>query len=372
MKNARWPAGIPPVPETSRLAPAAGRIADWFEKNARPLPWREEPTPYRVWVSEIMLQQTRIEAALPYYRRFVAALPDIPSLAEAEEDRLLKLWEGLGYYSRVRHMQQAARLTVARYGGALPAGYEELLGLPGFGEYIAGAVASIAFGVPVPAVDGNVLRVMARLTGYAGDVMQPRVRREFRARVQEILPPDKAGAFNQGIMELGETVCIPGGAPACVRCPVAADCVAFHEGTAGKIPYRSPRKPRAVENRTVFVILSRGRVLLHRRPEQGLLAGMWELPGVEGWLAQAGTHTRLTAAGVPVRAVRPLPDGRHVFSHLEWRMKGFLVETDDFAPPAGYVWADAAGLGDRYALASAFRAYSRLLPELLAGGGPGA
>lgn len=371
MKKTGWPAGVPPIPETARLAPAAGRIADWFEKNARPLPWRAEPSPYRVWVSEIMLQQTRIEAALPYYRRFVAELPDIPSLAAAEGDRLLKLWEGLGYYSRVRHMQQAAQMAVAQYGGALPADYEKLCGLPGFGEYIAGAVASIAFGIPVPAVDGNVLRVMARLTGYAGDVMMPRVRREFRVRVQGILPAGRPGNFNQGIMELGETVCIPNGAPDCSRCPVAADCEARRAGTAASIPYRAPRKPRRVEMRTVFAILSRGRVLLHRRPAEGLLAGMWELPAAEGWLDLTGAESFLAGAGVSVRTVRPLPGSRHVFSHLEWQMKGFLAETGDFEPPAGCVWADAAALGSRCALASAFRAYSRLLPGLLGGADAG-
>lgn len=363
-------AGVPPIPDITRLGPAAARIAEWYTANARRLPWRSDPTPYRVWVSEIMLQQTRIEAVLPCYARFVAELPDIPALAAVGEDRLLKLWEGLGYYSRVRHMQQAARLAVERYGGRLPADYGRLLELPGFGEYIAGAVASIAFGIPVPAVDGNVLRVMARLTGYGGDVMQPRVRKGFRTAMQGILPARRAGEFNQGVMELGETVCIPNGSPACGRCPVAADCVAFREGRTEKIPYRSPRRPRTVENRTVFVILSGGRVLLRRRPEHGLLAGMWELPGKDGWLTAADAEKRFSAACIPLRWIRPLPDSRHVFSHREWRMKGFLAETERFEPPAGCVWADTEGLGTRYALASAFRAYSRLLPGLLGGEPP--
>ena len=357
----------PPVPDLDRLAPTTVGIADWFVKNARLLPWRENPSPYQVWVSEIMLQQTRIEAVMPYYDRFIAALPDIPALAAAAEDRLLKLWEGLGYYRRVRHMQQAARMIVEKYGGHLPADYDSLRSLPGFGEYVAGAVASIAFNLPVPAVDGNVLRVLARLTGYGGDVMQPRVRRDFREKLRVILPPGRAGQFNQGIMELGETVCIPGGTPACALCPAAGECRAFHEGRAAQLPFRSARKPRMVEERTILVILSGERVLLRRRPAAGLLGGMWELPGVEAVLDGPAVATYLAARGIPAQEIAPLPDSRHVFSHREWHMKGFRVRTGDFPAPAGCVWATAAELGSSYALASAFRAYSGRLPALLRG-----
>ena len=199
------------------IAPA---LLDWFYTNRRILPFREDPTPYHVWLSEIMLQQTRVSAALPYYERFLAALPDIPALAGCEEEKLHKLWEGLGYYSRVRNLQKAAKIVCAQYGGQLPADYNALLALPGIGEYTAGAIASISFGLPVPAVDGNVLRVFARLYNDPRLVTDPQVKREFTARVMEHQPPAKAGDYNQALMELGALVCLPNGAPLCEQCPL--------------------------------------------------------------------------------------------------------------------------------------------------------
>ena len=206
-------------------------LLDWFYKNHRILPFRTDPSPYHVWLSEIMLQQTRVSAALPYYERFLAALPDIPALAGCEEEKLHKLWEGLGYYSRVRNLQKAAKIVCAQYGGQLPADYNALLALPGIGEYTAGAIASISFGLPVPAVDGNVLRVFARLYNDPRLVTDPQVKREFTARVMEHQPPAKAGDYNQALMELGALVCVPNGAPLCDVCPLAGLCQARAAGT---------------------------------------------------------------------------------------------------------------------------------------------
>lgn len=188
-------------------------LLDWFYKNRRSLPFREDPTPYHVWLSEVMLQQTRVSAVLPYYYRFLEALPDIPALAACEEERLHKLWEGLGYYSRVRNLQKAAKLVCAQYGGQLPADYAALRALPGIGEYTAGAIASISFGLPVPAVDGNVLRVFSRLYNDPGVITEPAVKKAFTARVMEHQPPEKAGDYNQALMELGALVCVPNGRP---------------------------------------------------------------------------------------------------------------------------------------------------------------
>ena len=347
-----------------RLAGPALELAEWYRHNARPLPWREDPTPYRVWVSEVMLQQTRIETVIPYYERFMKTLPDIRDLAAAETDLLLKLWEGLGYYSRIRNMHKAAAELVAHYGGRLPAAYPLLLKLPGFGEYIAGAVGSIAFRLQVPAVDGNVLRVLARLTASGEDITRPDVRRSFRMLVQEILPEGRAGDFNQGIMELGETVCLPNTAPRCDACPLSAFCEGHRGGAPERLPVRSPRRARAIEKRTVLVAVSGGKVLLRRRPENGLLGGMWELPNLEGWLEEPETERHVRDWGAGEVHVTRLEDARHVFSHLEWHMRGYRAETSGFPPPDGCIWADAQAL-QTHALPSAFRRYSRRLAEWL-------
>ena len=228
------------------IAPA---LLEWFYRNQRILPFRTDPSPYHVWLSEIMLQQTRVSAALPYYERFLAALPDIPALAACEEEKLHKLWEGLGYYSRVRNLQKAARIVCEEYGGELPADYDALRALPGIGDYTAGAIASISFGLAVPAVDGNVLRVFSRLYNDPGTITEPGVKKAFTARVMEHQPPEKAGDYNQALMELGALVCLPNGAPLCGQCPLAALCAARAAGTALELPRKAapkcwPRTPR--------------------------------------------------------------------------------------------------------------------------------
>ena len=196
-------------------------LLSWYDKHARVLPWREDTAAYRVWVSEIMLQQTRVEAVKPFFERFIKALPDVQALSEAPEDELLKLWEGLGYYNRVRNMQKAARVIVSEYGGDFPADYEKLLSLPGLGHYTAGAVSSIAFGIPMPAVDGNVLRVLSRVTASYEDVLKQSVKTAMEAEVKKIIPADRAGDFNQALIEIGAIVCVPNGKAKCEICPLA-------------------------------------------------------------------------------------------------------------------------------------------------------
>ena len=232
---------------TPELPPIAPALLDWFHRCRRVLPFREDPTPYHVWVSEIMLQQTRVAAALPYYQRFIQQLPDIPALAACPEEKLHKLWEGLGYYSRVRNLHRAAQLVCQQYGGQLPADYDALLALPGIGEYTAGAIASIGFGLAVPAVDGNVLRVFARLYNDPRPVTSPAVKREITARVQAHQPADAPGDYNQALMELGALVCLPGGAPLCGSCPLAGLCRANAAHTAAALPCKVPAKARRVQ-----------------------------------------------------------------------------------------------------------------------------
>ena len=250
-----------------------GPLLQWYDSRARVLPWRSQPTPYRVWVSEIMLQQTRVEAALPYFDRFMAALPDIAALAQAPEAQLLKLWEGLGYYSRVRNLQKAARQVMEQWGGMLPQKLEDLIALPGIGEYSAGAIASIAYGQRVPAVDGNVLRVVSRLLASRENVMDPKVKRQLRQQVWDIIPAQRPGDFNQSLMELGSLVCLPNGKPLCSDCPLENLCLGNRLAIAQELPVKPPKKARRVVPRTVFVLCSQGRLLLHRRPSRGPLCG---------------------------------------------------------------------------------------------------
>ena len=248
------------------IAPA---LLDWvFTKTTASCP-SGDPTPYHVWLSEIMLQQTRVSAALPYYERFLAALPDIPALAACEEEKLHKLWEGLGYYSRVRNLQKAARIVCEQYGGQLPADYDALRALPGIGDYTAGAIASISFGLAVPAVDGNVLRVFSRLYNDPGVITEPAVKRAFTARVMEHQPPEKAGDYNQALMELGALVCVPNGAPLCEQCPLASLCEARRAGTALELPHKAAPKARRIEPVTVVLAEdAEGRFLLQQRPQK--------------------------------------------------------------------------------------------------------
>ena len=333
-------------------------LLDWYDHNGRDLPWRVRggrPPAYSVWVSEVMLQQTRAEAVIPYYTRFMAALPDIPALAEAQTDLLYKLWEGLGYYSRVRNLRAAAQAVTERHGGVLPADYDALLALPGIGDYTAGAVASIAYGIPVPAVDGNVLRVFARYDGDARDILAPATRRDIRRRAAECLPPARPGDFNQALMDLGAEVCIPG-RPRCGDCPLQSTCTACADGTAALLPNRTPKKPRRVETRTVLVLRCGSRAALARRGNRGVLAGQWELPGFDGTLSPQEIAEIL--GQTPLRT-EPLPTAVHVFTHLEWHMTAWRVELESEDPD--FAWFDAAEIPERVALPSAFRAWYGVL-----------
>lgn len=294
-------------------------LLHWYDYNRRILPWRESPTPYHVWVSEIMLQQTRVEAVRGYYDRFLTSLPDIRALAEASEEKLLKLWEGLGYYNRVRNMQKAAKVLTEQYKGEMPADYEVIRSLPGIGDYTAGAIASIAFGLPYPAVDGNVLRVMSRITCSEEDIAKEATKRKLNEDLTNVFreKPTRYGDFNQSLMELGATVCLPNGKPLCDTCPVMHLCQAFHEGRETELPVKSGKKDRRIEKRQVLVLCYEGRFLLHKREEKGLLSGLWEFPNV--LLGEAD--------GVVFRRNK-VKKAKHIFSHVEWHMEGIFVECE--------------------------------------------
>ncbi len=346
-------------------------LCNWYEQHKRELPWRNNPLPYWVWISEIMLQQTRVEAVKPYFKRFMETLPTIKDLAEAEEDVLLKLWEGLGYYSRVRNIQKTAIICMENYNGELPKTYEQLLELPGIGSYTAGAIASIAYKQLVPAVDGNVLRVITRLTADNSDITKQSVKTKMEKdlkRAMEVVSPNPS-TLNQGLMELGATVCIPNGAPLCNKCPWEGICLARKNDLIGEIPYKPKKKERKIEKKTVFVVEDNGYTIIRKRESKGLLAGLYELINVEGHLtvdeAQSFWEDKL---GVPV-TIWPLPSAKHIFSHIEWQMIGYKVivsssEKKESRIKEGnhdFLFVTNEQVKDKYSLPTAFKAYSQLL-----------
>ncbi|MBQ4504321.1 MAG: A/G-specific adenine glycosylase [Firmicutes bacterium] len=295
----------------------------WYDKAKRDLPWRRDVTPYRVWLSEIMLQQTRVEAGRDYFLRFTKALPDVEALANVPDDQLMKLWEGLGYYNRARNLKKAAGVVVEKYSGDLPSTYEELLELPGIGPYTAGAISSIAFGRQRPAVDGNVLRVVMRLLGRYDDIAKDSTKKDVEAALLEVMTVgtshERPGDFNQRLMELGATVCIPNGQPHCEDCPWKEDCVAFQKGIQLELPVKQTKKKRRIEEKTVLILRDEeGRILLHRREDKGLLAGMWELPELVGESELAGGDT--LSNFVEICDLVQVGEATHIFSHVEWHM----------------------------------------------------
>ena len=334
-------------------------LLEWFGEHARRLPWRDDPTPYHVWVSEIMLQQTRVAAVVDYYRRFMDAVPTVADLAQLDPDQLMKLWQGLGYYSRARNLHKAAGQIMDRFGGEFPMDYEDIRSLAGVGDYTAGAIASIAFGQPVPAVDGNVLRVVSRINGDEADITLPAAKRRIGAQIEQIMPIAQPGAFNQALMELGATVCLPNGAPLCDRCPARGFCRAHLEERTGQIPVKTPKKARRVEERVVFLIFHEGQVALRRREEKGLLAGLWEYPNEPAPAEHALQDWGIDAQGVPAGT------GRHIFTHIEWHMRAQCVQADSADLPGGWAWAGREELARQYAVPNAFRAFEEKVLEQL-------
>lgn len=334
-------------------------LTGWYRKNKRNLPWRNQADAYHIWVSEIMLQQTRVEAVKAYYARFLEELPNVKALAEADEDRLLKLWEGLGYYNRVRNMQKAARQIMEIHQGAFPETYEEIRALTGIGNYTAGAVASFAFGIPKPAVDGNVLRVVSRLLCSEEDIMKAGVRSRIEQKIEAVIPKDAASDFNQGLIELGAIVCVPNGAPKCDICPLADICQARAKGCQEQLPVKKKAKERRIEKRTVFIFRDNCTVAIKKRPARGLLAGLYELPNVSGHLnGQEAIDYSKSIGLTPVR-IKELGAAKHIFSHVEWHMVGYEVLVDELERNCSeaMIFADCGELEKKYPIPAAFSAY---------------
>ena len=338
-----------------------GSLLRWYDYNKRILPWRENKDPYRIWVSEIMLQQTRVEAVKPYFDRFMEAFPEVQDLAEADDERLMKMWEGLGYYNRARNLKAAARKIVNEYYGKIPGDYDALLSLNGIGTYTAGAIGSIAFDLQVPAVDGNVMRVLSRLWGDDSDILKEKTKREMGKRIQAYIPKDRPGDFNQALIELGAIVCIPNGKPLCDRCPWDTVCRAYREDRIDQLPVKKPKKARRKEYKTVFLLETENRVALHKREEKGLLAGLWEFPNVSGRLDMEEIKSQLRQWGIESDDLEPAGKGKHIFSHVEWHMKGVKIRLKEAVLSEQFQWIDKKDLENTYALPSAFEIFRKVL-----------
>ena len=348
----------------SSLDEIAKPLLAWYDRGRRILPWREEPTPYHVWLSEIMLQQTRVEAVKPYYDRFLKELPDIEHLAAVEEERLLKLWEGLGYYNRARNLKKAALQIVNDYDGQMPGNYEELIKLSGIGSYTAGAISSIAFGNAVPAVDGNVLRILARLRMDDRDILDAKVKKEIETELLDVIPKDRPGDFNQALMELGAMVCIPNGMAKCETCPWHELCKARKEESVLDFPKKTPKKPRNIEKKTILVIRDGEKVALRKRPEKGLLAGMYEFPSIEGHQKKEYVLSYLKELNVQPLRIEKLPVAKHIFSHKEWHMMGYVIRVDELErmqPREELIFVTPQETEHKFPIPSAFAAYTEYM-----------
>lgn len=326
-------------------------VIKWYQENKRELPWRKEKNPYHIWISEIMLQQTRIEAVLGYYERFLRSLPTVKDLAEVGEEKLLKLWEGLGYYNRARNLKKAAQIVQEKYNGIMPKNYQELLNLPGIGEYTAGAIASIAYNEKVPAVDGNVLRVVSRVVLSKKDVLEAKTKKEFTEKLRQIMPK-RAGDFNEGLMELGERICLPNGEPICEQCPLQKICLAKKENLVLDIPVRNAKIKRKKEQKTVFLLEYENQIAIRKRDKIGLLADLYEFPNVDKKCTKKELEDVLQNWNLQVNKIEKLGSYRHIFSHVEWDMIGFKI----FVKNANqeFVWVEKQELLEKYPIPGAF------------------
>lgn len=339
---------------TEKLAELPVLLLPWFQENQRKLPWREDRNPYHIWVSEIMLQQTRVEAVKGYYARFLDVNPDIQSLANCDDELLSKLWEGLGYYSRVRNLKKAAQEIMTLHGGQFPGEYEAVRKLPGIGDYTAGAVCSIAFDLPTPAVDGNVLRVLARILDDGRPIDSPEVRKEYRSLLTQVYP-EEAGNFTQALMELGATLCGPNKAPDCAACPCKDICTGYKNGTAFLLPVKLPKKERKEELLTVFIMRCGDRFAIRKRQAAGLLASLWEFPNTTGTLSVPQAMQWVQNHNLTPMDIHKILNRQHIFTHVKWQMEGIYLDVKN--ENQNYVWMNKDEIDGKIALPTAFRQF---------------
>ena len=339
-------------------------LLQWYDKNRRVLPWREDSSPYKVWISEIMLQQTKVDTVIPYFLRFMEEIPSIFALANVSEDKLLKLWEGLGYYNRARNLKKAAQVILADYNGRMPTQVVELQTLPGIGPYTAGAIASIAFAQKTPAIDGNVLRIVSRITVNTGNTKERKVQKEIEEFIWMVLPDKRTGEFNQALMDLGATICIPKGTPKCSICPLSNLCKGNSRGIAGTLPVKSAKKKRKVEERTIFILSYRGKIAIRKRPSTGLLSKLWEYPNVEGFTKENEINFLIKSWGLYTKSIIELNSSTHLFSHLEWQMKGYYLEVEVVNNHNDFTWASRKEIIKKHSIPTAFKTFTNEITQL--------
>jgi len=352
------------VDKREALTTALGLMADFYRKNGRSLPWRRDREPYHVFLSEIMLQQTRVEAVIPYYERFLTLFPTVEALAAASDDLLFKAWEGLGYYSRARNLKRAAERIVSVYGGRFPDTPEALLTLPGVGKYTAGAISSICFGLPKSAVDGNALRIYSRLFADGTCITDEAFKSRLASELDAVYPRgNDAADTTQGFMEVGQRFCLPNGAPKCVDCPLSSLC-AVGRGDADYTlyPHKEKKKPRRILPRTVLLLTDGEGFYLRQRPKTGLLAGLWEFPSADGHLSKDEAVRAASELGFSVAGALEAAVGKHIFTHLEWHMKSYLISCKK-ADVSSFVLASPREMEETYAIPSAFRAFLNYINE---------
>ena len=354
---------VPVILPNLNLGQIARPLVNWYREHKRALPWREDVTAYKVWVSEIMLQQTRVEAVKPFYARFLNTFPDIEALANAQEDVLLKTWEGLGYYNRVRNMQKAAIQVMEEHQGEFPKEYEKIRALTGIGDYTAGAIASFAFGIPKPAVDGNVLRVYSRLIASYEDIMKASVRERAAEELEDWIPVKEASDFNQGLIELGATICGPNGAPKCEACPLREQCRAYEFGIQMELPVKAKAKERRMEKKTILLFQDGESVAIRKRDSKGLLAGLYEFPNQLGHLSEEEVLAYAKSIGLQPIHIQALAEGKHIFSHVEWHMIAYRIRVDELekACKEAFLFIHPEEIQRQYPIPAAFETYTKYL-----------
>lgn len=332
-------------------------LLDWYRNEARNLPWREDKDPYKVWISEIMLQQTRVDPVIPFFNRFIEEIPNIKALAEIDDEKLMKLWEGLGYYNRARNLKKAAALIMEKHHGSIPGDQASLLALPGIGKYTSGAILSIAFGKQAAAADGNVLRIMARINAVQEDITDPKVKRQLEEFAQTMVPADEPGDFNQALMDLGASLCMPKGAPKCRTCPIRSYCDSFSMGLVSIIPLKAVKKTRLIEKKTILLIRQGEEYALRKRDQSALLANLWELPNYEGELSEDQCRRKMEDLGFEIVCIKSLKPAKHLFTHLEWHMTGYSIHAGNRPDLSELIWATKEEIRGYYSIPKAFQAY---------------
>lgn len=340
------------------------KLLSWYDENRRILPWREDPSPYKVWISEIMLQQTRVDTVIPYFLRFMEDVPSIFALANISEDKLLKLWEGLGYYSRAKNLKKAAQVLLEDYNGQMPSDKKDLQSLPGIGPYTSGAIASIAFGQKEPAIDGNVLRIISRITANTRDIKDKSVKISIEEMIRGVLPDNRAGDFNQALMDLGATICIPNGAPKCSICPLSRFCEGYNKGIAETLPIKTAKKKRKIEEKTIFVLNHGNQFALKKRPNKGLLAKLWEYPNVDGFITENNIRLLMKSWGLLADSILELNKSKHLFSHIEWHMKAYYINVEAVQRDNDFVWVSKKEIKEKYSVPTAFKEYTKWVQDL--------